>query len=371
MPLIGAGLRGLVRSGWCAGYGALNALGLYRCSALPVAYVTESANWSVQWDARSYVGGIEARHPGTVAVSQRPQSLIGRVVHFGSQFHWGQWSGALPTSNRTVVTYYHGKPADSPEMTRHVDHFLANLKRLTRVVTASRSVERRLLDWGVPRPLLARVPLGVDTSIFRPPSADRRHAARTKWGVPAGALCIGSFQKDGVGWGQGLEPKLIKGPDTFVNAVARLARDFPVFVLLTGPARGYVIKGLQSHGIPFRHVFFDDYRDIVGCYHALDLYLMTSREEGGPKALLESMATGVPLVATRTGMAEDVVEDGVNGHLVPVDDVEAIVARAASLLSDADRAKDFGARGLGTAEAYDWAIVSEVLYDTVYRELVT
>jgi glycosyltransferase involved in cell wall biosynthesis len=131
-----------------------------------------------------------------------------------------------------------------------------------------------------------------------------------------------------------------------------------------------VIKGLEGQGAPIRHVFLDDYRDIVGCYHALDLYLMTSREEGGPKALLESMAAGVPLVATRTGMAEDVVEDGVNGHLVPVDDEDAIVARAAALLGDTDRAGDIGARGHGTAQAYDWSVVSEVLYDTVYRELL-
>ena len=186
--------------------------------------------------------------------------------------------------------------------------------------------------------------------------------------MPQGAFCIGSFQKDGVGWGSGLEPKLIKGPDVLVDAVARLARDFPVFVLLTGPARGFVIKGLESHGVPYRHVFLDDYRAIVGCYHALDLYLVTSREEGGPKALLESMASAVPLVATRTGMAEDVVKDGVNGYLAPMDDVEALVSRARSLLSVG--APEFAARGRETAEAYDWSIVSEVLYDTVYRELV-
>ena len=187
------GLKGLVRHGWCAGYGALNALGLYRGCAHPVAYVTEKANWSIQWDARSYVAGIEARHPGTVAVSHRPQALIGRVVHFGSQFHWGQWRRALPASNRTVVTYYHGKPADGPEMARHVDHFLANVKHLTKVVTASGMVERRLLDWGVERSRLALVPLGVDTALFRPPNADQRLAARAKWGVPKDAICIGSF----------------------------------------------------------------------------------------------------------------------------------------------------------------------------------
>ncbi len=93
------------------------------------------------------------------------------------------------------------------------------------------------------------------------------------------------------------------------------------------------------------------------------------QDAGAPTPLTVTIeASGVPLVATRTGMAEDVVEDGANGYLAPVDDVEAIVTRARSLLGEG--APDFAARGRLTAEAYDWSIVSEVLYDSVYRELV-
>ncbi len=51
--------------------------------------------------------------------------------------------------------------------------------------------------------------------------------------------------------------------------------------------------------------------------------MIASRQEGGPKAALEAMATGVPLVTTRVGQAADLVEDGANGWMVEVEDVEA------------------------------------------------
>ena len=118
---------------------------------------------------------------------------------------------------------------------------------------------------------------------------------------------------------------MVKGPDLFLEAVEKLARDFPVFVLLTGPARGYVKTGLDEMGVPYAHHFLDDYLQIVSAYHALDLYLMTSREEGGPKAILECAATGVPLVSSRVGMAPDVITDGATGFLVEVGDTVATV----------------------------------------------
>ena len=74
-------------------------------------------------------------------------------------------------------------------------------------------------------------------------------------------------------------------------------------------------------------------------YHALDVYLVPSRQEGGPKAVLESMATGVPLVTTRVGQAQELVEDGRNGLLVGVDDSEALAASAVRVHADAALAR--------------------------------
>ena len=61
------------------------------------------------------------------------------------------------------------------------------------------------------------------------------------------AMVIGSFQKDGSGWKEGLIPKMVKGPDIFLRAIEILNNSIPeLFVLLTGSARGYVRHGLEK-----------------------------------------------------------------------------------------------------------------------------
>ena len=86
------------------------------------------------------------------------------------------------------------------------------------------------------------------------------------------------------------------------------ARIPTLFVLLTGPARGYVRGELERRRIPYRHVQLDSRDGLAPAYHALDAYLVTSRQEGGPKSVLESMAAGVPLVTTRVGQAPELVD---------------------------------------------------------------
>jgi glycosyltransferase involved in cell wall biosynthesis len=96
-------------------------------------------------------------------------------------------------------------------------------------------------------------------------------------------------------------------------------------VLLSGPARGYVRAGLDRLGIPYVHRRLERYEDVAQLYHALDVYLVPSRQEGGPKSVLEAMASGVPIVSTRVGQATELVRDRVNGRLVDVEDVDALV----------------------------------------------
>ena len=120
-----------------------------------------------------------------------------------------------------------------------------------------------------------------------------------------------------------MDPKLIKGPDVFINCMNLLKSKIPnLQVLLTGPSRGYVKKKLNELKIPYQHHYIKSYQDIQKFYHALDLYIIPSREEGGPRAQLESMACGIPLVTTNVGMSIDLVEHQVNGWKVDVEDYE-------------------------------------------------
>ena len=164
---------------------------------------------------------------------------------------------------------------------------------------------------------------------------------------------VGSFLKDGVGLGDGLEPKLVKGPDVLVATLDRLRASVPeLYVLLTGPARGYVRGELERIGVPYRHVLLDSRDGLARAYHALDVSLVASRQEGGPKAVLESLAAGVPLVATRVGQTPELVVDGENGLLAEVDDVEVLADAVIRLHDDAVLRSALRSAGRPTAEAH-------------------
>jgi glycosyltransferase involved in cell wall biosynthesis len=84
-----------------------------------------------------------------------------------------------------------------------------------------------------------------------------------------------------------------------------------------------------------------DMADVLGC---ADVVVLASRSEGLPFTLLEAMALGKPVVATRVGGVPEVVEDGRSGRLVPRDDPAALAAAVAAVV-DAPDAVAMGARG--------------------------
>lgn len=357
--------------GACLPWRLAAATGLYCGEGPPVRFVIENADWAIRWVGEHVRDEIEALSPGTIATTTEPQSLAHRVVHFGSQYMWLAWGRHMSRSNRYVTSFFHGKREDGPDVARHIDEFIDSVPRLARIVTGAGLIEQRLLGWGVPRDKLVRIPIGVDTRLFLPPTAEQKRSARSKLGIAENAIVIGSFQKDGVGWGDGMEPKLIKGPDVFVDALARMKHELPVLAMLTGPARGYVKQGLARLGIPFVHRYVQSHGDLVECYHALDLYFVTSREEGGPMGLMESMASGVPVVSTHVGMAPDLIVDQVTGGLVRPEDAEDIATKAQGLLalsSEASARLRILARD--AVQVCDWSVVGRRHFDEVYQPLL-
>lgn len=192
---------------------------------------------------------------------------------------------------------------------------------MLRIRVSTMKVKEWLLAENIPAKMLSYIPIGIRTDLFAPASSEQRASVRASLEIPDKASVIGSFQKDGVGWGAGMEPKFIKGPDIFLRAIELLKPKVSnLFVLLSGPARGYVKQGLERLAIPYRHTYPKNYRDIARLYHALDAYVVSSRDEGGPKSVLEAMASGVPLVTTRVGQAADLVQHGTNGFMTEQED---------------------------------------------------
>ncbi len=286
--------------------------------------VSDDPRWVLSWEAHE-VGNV-ARSLGipVVETSYFPR-VCRQAVFFASQFVLTKPDlGAA--RNRVGIAYFHGRPdPHDPQSWAVYQGLRRHHAVLHRVQVSHAAMREVVLESGVRPDRVFLIPIGINLDYFPPVTAERRRRAREQLGIPASALVIGSFQKDGVGWGDGAEPKLVKGPDVFLRTLEYLKPHCPnLFVLLSGPARGYVKAGLHRLGLPYVHRYVQHYPEIATLYHALDLYLVTSRDEGGPKAVLESMATGIPLVSTRVGQAADIVRTGWNGWLVDAEDAEGL-----------------------------------------------
>ena len=350
-------------------------LGLRRLglSSLPeLYYVVPDANWVTDWIGYYITSEINNQFGWQAHVTSTPHLLVDHIIHYGQLWGFlGSVSSRINTRNTIVATVFHGnRTAQYPELARAMDQLVENSHAPARIVTACRIMEQRLVAWGVPSDKIVRIPLGVDLDRFQPASPQQRLTLRRKHGVPDDAFCIGSFQKDGSGWEEGLTPKLIKGPDVFLRVIERLHKQYKLFVFLTAPARGYVKQGLESLSVPYRHEILSDYREVANLYHCLDLYLVASREEGGPKAVLESLAAGVPLVSTRVGLVPDIVQHGQNGFLADSEDVDSLTEHIARLIEQPELRDRLATNGLTSIVSYDWQHIATRYYQELYLPLI-
>jgi glycosyltransferase involved in cell wall biosynthesis len=314
--------------------------------------VGDRGGWSVDEDARHVAAaagrlGYKIAPPGWAAFASR--QAVFHASHFEALTP--RWTAS---SHRLALAYMHGRPGTpgAPEFDAAFAALCENADRFACVQVTHAEMHDLVLSAGVDSERVHRIPLGIDLEHFPLGSTNARASARARLGLPETAFVVGSFQKDGVGWKDGFEPKLIKGPDLLLETLERVRDEIAeVYVLLTGPSRGYVRRGLEDLGIPYLHTTARSRAELARAYHALDVYLVTSRQEGGPKAVLESLATGIPLVTTRVGQAPDVVEDGRTGILVDVSDVDALAAGVLRVRNDAALARVLATAGRGTAES--------------------
>ena len=132
---------------------------------------------------------------------------------------------------------------------------------------------------------------------------------RKKYGFSKNDYILGSFQRDTEG-SDLKSPKLIKGPDIFVELVKKINHKNPnLKVLLAGTRRQYIINMLKQENIKFTYFEMVDFVILNELYNLLDLYLVTSRLEGGPQAILESAVTKTPILSTDVGVASEILHE--------------------------------------------------------------
>ena len=157
------------------------------------------------------------------------------------------------------------------------------------------------------------LPYWIDTTLFRPLPSEQKRQVRRFLDLPDNRIILGSFQRDTEA--DLISPKLEKGSDVFCDIIELLRPD-RYFVLLAGPRRNYVESRLEKYGVPFKSLGKVSYKEMNKLYSCLDYYLVTSRCEGGPQTILETMATKTPIYSTRVGisnlLAEEVVFSSVD-----------------------------------------------------------
>lgn len=128
---------------------------------------------------------------------------------------------------------------------------------------------------------------------------------RKKYSFQDDDFVIGSFQRDTEG-ADLISPKLIKGPDRFVEIVKKLKHKNPVIVL-TGKRRQFVINQLKKINIRFKYFEMVNTEELNELYNCLNLYIVTSRVEGGPQSIVECALSKTPIISTDVGIASEIL----------------------------------------------------------------
>jgi sugar transferase (PEP-CTERM/EpsH1 system associated) len=278
---------------------------------------------------------------GVLTIGKRPGHDVGALVRLirclrrmrpqiVHSRNWGAIDAVVAARLARVPTVLHGEHGreisdpDGHNVRRNrVRRLLAPF--VTRFITVSDDLRRWLVqEVGVPAGKVVTICNGVDTERFSPRD---RIGARAAVGLPLERSLIGTVGR--------LDP--VKDQVGLVRAFVRVRTQKERAVLVItgdGPCRGELAELITELGLGDRALLLRERNDIPTVLAALDLFVLPSIAEGISNTLLEAMATGLPIVATRVGGNPELVEDGASGTLVPRRDVQALASGMARYLND-------------------------------------
>jgi glycosyltransferase involved in cell wall biosynthesis len=220
----------------------------------------------------------------------------------------------------------------------HVEFLNRQLAALTDAFIAVAQPHGRYLaeHEGCPAAKIRVVPNGVDTERFRPRVADR--AFRQALRLPADAPTVAIVAA--------LRPE--KNHELFLRAAALVHEQLPearMLVVGNGVRRAALEQLSAELGLSKTVRFLGTRHDVPEILAQVDVVALTSHMEANPVSILEAMACGKPVVATRVGSVPESVRDGQTGYLVEPGDAAALAERLLLLLRNPQQAAAMGAAG--------------------------
>jgi glycosyltransferase involved in cell wall biosynthesis len=253
--------------------------------------------------------------------------LVGRVAAI-----W--FNVTHPSSRIRVIHTYHGHVLEGYFSGPTTRLFVALERLLARatdhLIAVSARVREDLLHRyriGAPS-MFTVIPLGLDLDAFAAIDDLARSEARQALAIPAGAPVITTVGR--------LTP--IKNHPLFLEMAQQIsaARSEAVFLIAGGgELQAQLEADTRARGLWSRVRFLGWRRDLATIYAATDVFVITSKNEGTPVALIEAMASAVPGVSTDVGGVRDVITDESLGRVVPPDDARALTRAVTDLLDDA------------------------------------
>ncbi|MGZ8431876.1 MAG: glycosyltransferase family 4 protein [Candidatus Deferrimicrobiaceae bacterium] len=229
-----------------------------------------------------------------------------------------------------------------------------------RVVTVSEYVRRYLIGEGIPAEKVVAVPTGVDTERFSPGAA--AGTLREELGLSPDAPLVGIVAI--------LRRK--KGHHVLLDAVPEILRAVPeaVFVMAgNGPQRDNIEGKIRSMGLSKKVFLLGLRKDVPNVIASLDLFVLPTLEEALGTAFLEAMAMEKPVVGTRVGGVGEVIEEGVNGHLVPPEDPATLARAIVDILRDREKGRRMGIEGRKIVQEKYTVEVMCAKMSSLYRSL--
>ena len=209
-----------------------------------------------------------------------------------------------------------------------------------RVVTTGEALRRQLIaDLDLDPARIVSIPTGVDLDRFQP--GDKAEARR-QLGLPDGRLIgiVATLRS----W---------KGHRFLLGALTDPAlADAHLAIVGDGPQADALAEAVTTLGLGARVIFAGRQNDVVPWLRAFDVFALPSTaNEGVPQALMQAMASGLPVVTTPVGAIGELVAEGKTGLMVPPEDPAALAAALARLLGDRDLALRLAAAGRRHVEA--------------------
>lgn len=252
--------------------------------------------------------------------------------------------------------------------TRRVD-FMPSRDPLTRlkyarartVVCISMCIATVIREWGLPQSRLRVIPSA--TTPYPAPDAEKIRALRAEFGLAAGTPVVGHI---GALVGHKDQRTLLEAARYVIDRQPR-AR----FIIVgDGPLRRPLRALARRLSLEDAVTFAGFRRDALDLYALFDLFCLSSAMEGLGSAILDAFAAGVPVVAARTGGIPEIVEDRVNGRLVPSRDPAALGEALLAALDDAPARARWAHAARETFERDHTVEMMVERYREVYAELL-